>query len=79
MTDKKTAAFSLNRKKLRTARRREGRHLLCTNVTDLLRTNLTDDDPALATARSALEKCAAVQMIDVHLATTNSLQSAKTG
>jgi hypothetical protein len=31
--------FSLNRKKLRTARRREGRYLL--------RTNLTDDDPAL--------------------------------
>ena len=41
MTDKKTAAFtfSLNRKKLRTVRRREGRYLL--------RTNLTDNDPAL--------------------------------
>ena len=41
MTDKQTAAFtfSLNRKKLRTVRRREGRYLL--------RTNLTDNDPAL--------------------------------
>jgi hypothetical protein len=117
--------FSLNRKKLRTTRRREGRYLL--------RTNLTDNDPAqlwqyyiqlvaveeafknlkgdlairpifhkdekrieahifiaflaycmqitltrrlyaLApglTARSALEKFAAVQMIDVHLPTTD--------
>jgi hypothetical protein len=34
--------------------------------------------PGLA-ARSALEKFAAVQMIDVHLPTTNSLRSAKTG
>jgi transposase len=123
--DKETAAFtfSLNRKKLRKTRRREGRYLL--------RTNLTDDDPALLwqyyiqlvaveeafknlkgdlairpifhkdaqrieahifiaflayclqitltrrlhalapglTARSALEKFAAVQMIDVHLPT----------
>ena len=127
VTDKKTAAFtfSLNRKKLRTVRRREGRYLL--------RTNLTDNDPALLwqhyiqlvaveeafknlkgdlairpifhqderrieahifiaflayclhvtlarrlhalapglTARSALEKFAAVQMIDVHLPTTD--------
>ncbi len=127
VTDKKTAAFTfaLNRKKLRTARRREGRYLL--------RTNLTDNDPALLwqyyiqlvaveqafrnlkgdlairpifhqretrieahifiaflayclqvtltrrlhalapglTARSALEKFAAVQMIDVHLPTTD--------
>src|SRR4249920_211299 len=117
--------FALNRKKLRTARRREGRYLL--------RTNLTENDPAqlwqyytqlvvveeafknlkgdlairpifhqqerrveahifiaflayclqitlqrrlhaLATgltARSALEKFAAVQMIDVHLPTTD--------
>ena len=117
--------FSLNRRKLRTARRREGRYLL--------RTNLTDDDPALLwqyyiqlvaveeafknlkgdlairpifhhdesrieahifiaflaycvqitltrrlhalapglTARSALEKFAAIQMIDVHLPTTD--------
>ena len=41
VTDKQTAAFtfSLNRKKLRTVRRREGRYLL--------RTNLTDNDPAL--------------------------------
>ncbi|MGH7881146.1 MAG: IS1634 family transposase, partial [Candidatus Binataceae bacterium] len=125
--DKNSAAltFSLDRKKLRTARRREGRYLL--------RTNLTDDDPALLwqyyvqlvaveeafknlkgdlairpifhqderrieahifvaflaycmqitltrrlhalapglTARSALEKFAAVQMIDVHLPTTD--------
>jgi hypothetical protein len=125
--DKTSAAFtfSLNRKKLRITRRREGRYLL--------RTNLTDDDPAqlwqyyiqlvaveeafknlkgdlairpifhklerrieahifiaflayclqitltrrlyaLApglTARSALEKFAAVQMIDVHLPTTD--------
>ena len=39
--DKKTAAltFSLDRRKLRKARRREGRYLL--------RTNLTDDDPAI--------------------------------
>jgi hypothetical protein len=127
VTDKKTAAFTftLNRKKLRTVRRREGRYLL--------RTNLTDDDPALLwqyyiqlvaveeafrnlkgdlairpifhpretrieahifiafmayclqvtltrrlhalapglTARSALEKFAAVKMIDVHLPTTD--------
>ena len=125
--DKKTGAltFSLDRKKLRKVRRREGRYLL--------RTNLTDDDPAklwqyyvqlvaveeafktlkgdlairpvfhhdekrieahifvaflayclqitltrwlhgLApglTARSALQKFAAVQMIDVHLPTTD--------
>lgn len=127
VTDKHTAAFTfaLNRKKLRTVRRREGRYLL--------RTNLTDKDPALLwqhyiqlvaveeafknlkgdlairpifhkdekrieahifiaflayclhvtlarrlhalapglTARSALEKFAAVQMIDVHLPTTD--------
>src|ERR1700731_3589218 len=117
--------FALNRKKLRVTRRREGRYLL--------RTNLTDNDPALLwqyytqlvaveeafrnlkgdlairpifhqdeqrieahifiaflaycmqitltrrlhalapglTARSALEKFAAVQMIDVHLPTTD--------
>ena len=125
--DEKTGAltFSLERKKLRKVRRREGRYLL--------RTNLTDDDPAklwqyyvqlvaveeafktlkgdlairpvfhqdekrieahifvaflayclqitltrrlhgLApglTARSALQKFAAVQMIDVHLPTTD--------
>ena len=125
--DKQGAAFSfsLNRQKLRKARRREGRYLL--------RTNLTDKDPALLwqyyiqlvaveeafktlkgdlairpvfhqdekrmeahifiaflaycmqvtltrrlyalapglTARSALEKFAAVQMIDVHLPTTD--------
>jgi hypothetical protein len=127
VTDKQTAAFTfaLNRKKLRTIRRREGRYLL--------RTNLTDNDPALLwqyyiqlvaveeafknlkgdlairpifhkdekrieahifiaflayclhvtltrrlhvlapglTARNALEKFAAVQMIDVHLPTTD--------
>jgi len=127
VTDKKTAAFtfSLNRKKLRTVRRREGRYLL--------RANLTDNDPALLwqyyiqlvaveeafrnlkgdlairpifhkdekrieahifiaflayclhvtlthrlhalapglTTRSALEKFAAVQMIDVHLPITD--------
>lgn len=127
VTDKQTAAFtfSLNREKLRAVRRREGRYLL--------RTNLSDDDPALLwqyyiqlvaveeafknlkgdlairpifhkdekrieahifiaflayclhvtlarrlralapglTARSALEKFAAVQMIDVHLPTTD--------
>jgi hypothetical protein len=127
VTDKHSAAFTfaLNRKKLRTVRRREGRYLL--------RTNLTDNDPALLwqyyiqlvaveeafknlkgdlairpifhndekrieahifiaflayclhvtlarrlhalapglTARSALEKFAAVQMIDVHLPTTD--------
>jgi hypothetical protein len=126
--DKHSAAltFSLNRDKLRTARRREGRYLL--------RANLTDKDPALLwryyvqlvaveeafknlkgdlairpifhsdekrveahifiaflayccmqitltrrlhalapglTARSALDKFAAVQMIDVHLPTTD--------
>jgi transposase len=125
--DKESASFtySLNRKKLRTVRRREGRYLL--------RTNLTDNDPALLwqyyiqlvavedafknlkgdlairpifhknerrieahifvaflaycmgitltrrlhalapglTARSALEKFTAVQMIDVHLPTTD--------
>jgi len=125
--DKQTTAFAfaLNRKKLRAIRRREGRYLL--------RTNLTDNDPALLwqyyiqlvaveeafknlkgdlairpifhqdegrieahifvaflayamqitltrrlhalapglTARSALEKFAAVQMIDVHLPTTD--------
>jgi transposase len=127
VTDRKTAAFTfaLDRKKLRTVRRREGRYLL--------RTNLTDNDPALLwqyyiqlvaveeafrnlkgdlairpifhhdekrieahifiaflayclhvtltrrlhalapglSARSALEKFAAVQMIDVHLPTTD--------
>jgi hypothetical protein len=127
VTDKHTAAFTfaLDRRKLRTVRRREGRYLL--------RTNLTDNDPALLwqyyiqlvaveeafrnlkgdlairpifhkdekrieahifiaflayclhvtltrrlhalapglTARSALEKFAAVQMIDVHLPTTD--------
>ncbi|WP_428668399.1 IS1634 family transposase [Reyranella sp.] len=127
VTDKQTATFtfSLNRKKLRIVRRREGRYLL--------RTNLTDNDPALLwqyyiqlvaveeafknlkgdlairpifhhddkrieahifiaflayclhvtlgrrlhalapglTARSALEKFAVVQMIDVHLPTTD--------
>jgi len=127
VTDKQTAAFtfSLNRKKLRIVRRREGRYLL--------RTNLTGNDPALLwqyyiqlvaveeafknlkgdlairpifhkdekrieahifiaflayclhvtlarrlhalapglTTRSALEKFAAVQMIDVHLPTTD--------
>ena len=118
-------SYALNRQKLRTARRREGRYLL--------RTNLTENDPALLwqyyiqlvaveeafknlkgdlairpifhqdergieahifiaflayclqvtlprrlhawrpglTARSALEKFAAVQMIDVHLPTTD--------
>ncbi len=125
--DKQSAAlaYSLDRKKLRIARRREGRYLL--------RTNLTDQDPALLwqyyiqlvaveeafknlkgdlairpifhkderrieahifvaflayclqitltrrlhalapglTARSALEKFAAIQMIDVHLPTTD--------
>ena len=125
--DKNSATFtySLNRKKLRTARRREGRYLL--------RTNITENDPALLwqyyvqlvaveeafknlkddlairpifhkdehrieahifvsflayclyitlqrrlhalapglTARSALEKFAALQMIDVHLPTTD--------
>lgn len=125
--DKQRAAFTyaLNRQKLRTVRRREGRYLL--------RTNLTDNDPALLwqyyiqlvaveeafknlkgdlairpifhkdqqrieahifiaflayclqitltrrlqalapgpTARSALEKFAAAQMIDVHLPTTD--------
>jgi hypothetical protein len=123
--DSAAFTFSLNRKKLRTIRRREGRYLL--------RTNLTDNDPALLwryyiqlvaveeafknlkgdlairpifhqderrieahifiaflaycmqitltrrlyalapglTARSALEKFAAVQMIDVHLPTTD--------
>jgi DDE family transposase len=120
-----TFTYALNRKKLRRARRREGRYLL--------RTNLTENDPALLwqyyiqlvaveqafknlkqdlairpvfhqdehrieahifiaflayclqvtlqlrlhalapglTARSALEKFAAVQMIDVHLPTTD--------
>ena len=116
--DKAGAGFSyaLNRQKLRQIRRREGRYLL--------RTNLTENDPALLwqeafknlkgdlairpifhqgehrveahifiaflayclqitlqrrlhalapglTARSALEKFAAVQMIDVHLPTTD--------
>ena len=125
--DKQTAAltFALNRHKLRKIRRREGRYLL--------RTNLTDNDPALLwqyyiqlvaveeafknlkgdlairpifhkdearieahifiaflayclhvtltrrlhalapglTARSALEKFAAVQMIDIHIPTTD--------
>jgi len=125
--DKQSAAlsFSLNRKKLRTARRREGRYLLRTNLTDndpaqlwqyyiqlvaveeafknlkgdlAIRPIFHQDDKrieahifvaflaycmqitltrrlhALApglTARSALEKFAAVQMIDVHLPTTD--------
>ncbi len=117
--------FALNRKKLRTARRREGRYLLRTNLTDndpaqlwqyymqlvaveeafknlkgdlairpifhhdekrieahifiaflayCLQITLTRRLHALApglTARSALEKFAAVQMIDVHLPTTD--------
>jgi hypothetical protein len=125
--DKESAAltFSLNRKKLRIARRREGRYLLRTNLTgqdpavlwqyyiqlvaveeafknlkgDLairpifhhdqsrieahifiaflayaLQVTLTRRLHALApglTARSALEKFAAAQMIDVHLPTTD--------
>src|ERR1700677_4355510 len=125
--DKDTAAlsFSLNRQKLRIARRREGRYLLRTNLTNqdpallwqyyiqlvaveeafktlkgdlairpifhhdesrieahifvaflayCMQITLTRRLPALApglTARSALEKFAAVQMIDVHLPTTD--------
>src|ERR1700733_11464553 len=125
--DKESAAltFSLNRQKLRIARRREGRYLLRTNLTDkdpavlwqyyvqlvvveeafknlkgdlairpifhhdesrieahifiaflayALQVTLTRRLHALApglTARSALEKFAAVQMIDVHLPTTD--------
>ena len=120
--DKDTAAlsFSLNRQKLRIARRREGRYLLRTNLTNqdppsygsttfnsafktlkgdlaicpifhhdesrieahifvaflayCLQITLTRRLHALApglTARSALEKFAAVQMIDVHLPTTD--------
>jgi hypothetical protein len=125
--DKDTAAlsFSLNRQKLRIARRREGRYLLRTNLTDkdpavlwqyyiqlvaveeafktlkgdlairpifhhdesrieahifvaflayCMQITLTRRLHALApglTARSALEKFAAVQMIDVHLPTTD--------
>jgi len=117
--------FSLNRKKLRTARRREGRYLLRTNLTEndpaqlwqyytqlvaveeafrnlkgdlairpvfhqdekrieahifiaflayCMQITLTRRLHALApglTARSALDKFAAVQMIDVHLPTTD--------
>ncbi len=117
--------FALNRKKLRTGRRREGRYLLRTNLTDndpaqlwqyymqlvaveeafrnlkgdlairpifhqdekrieahifiaflayCMQITLTRRLHALApglTARSALEKFAAVQMIDVHLPTTD--------
>src|SRR6202044_3278628 len=125
--DKESAplTFSLNRQKLRIARRREGRYLLRTNLTDkdpavlwqyyvqlvaveeafknlkgdlairpifhhdesrieahifiaflayALQVTLTRRLHALApglTARSALEKFAAVQMIDVHLPTTD--------
>ena len=125
--DKQSAAlnYSLNRQKLRIARRREGRYLLRTNLTDqdpavlwqyyvqlaaveeafknlkgdlairpifhqderrieahifvaflayALQVTLTRRLHALApglTARSALEKFAAVQMIDVHLPTTD--------
>jgi len=125
--DKQSAAlsYSLNRGKLRIARRREGRYLLRTNLTDqdpavlwqyyvqlvaveeafknlkgdlairpifhkderrieahifvaflayALQITLTRRLHALApglTARSALEKFAAVQMIDVHLPTTD--------
>ena len=125
--DKQSAAlsYSLNRQKLRIARRREGRYLLRTNLTDqdpavlwqyyiqlvavedafknlkgdlairpifhhderrieahifvaflayALQITLTRRLHALApglTARSALEKFAAVQMIDVHLPTTD--------
>ena len=120
--------FALNRKKLRTTRRREGRYLLRTNLTDndpaqlwqyytqlvaveeafrnlkgdlairpvfhqdekrieahifiaflayCMQITLTRRLHALApglTARSALEKFAAVQMIDVHLPTTDGRQ-----
>jgi hypothetical protein len=120
-----TLTYSLDRKKLRIARRREGRYLLRTNLTDndpavlwqyyvqlvaveeafknlkgdlairpifhhdesrieahifiaflayALQVTLTRRLHALApglTARSALEKFAAVQMIDVHLPTTD--------
>ena len=125
--DKQSAAlsYSLNRRKLRIARRREGRYLLRTNLTNqdpavlwqyyvqlvaveeafknlkgdlairpifhqderrieahifvaflayALQVTLTRRLHALApglTARSALEKFAAVQMIDVHLPTTD--------
>jgi hypothetical protein len=130
VTDKHTAAFTfaLDRRKLRTVRRREGRYLLRTNLTDndpavlwqyyiqlvaveeafknlkgdlairpifhkdekrieahifiaftafiayCLHVTLTRRLHALApglTARSTLEKFAAVQMIDVHLPTTD--------
>jgi transposase len=118
-------SFALNRKKLRTTRRREGRYLLRTNLTDndpaqlwqyytqlvaveeafrnlkgdlairpifhqdekrieahifiaflayCMQITLTRRLHALApglTARSAIEKFAAVQMIDVHLPTTD--------
>ena len=120
-----SVTFSLNRKKLRKVRRREGRYLLRTNLTDndpvqlwqyyvqlvaveeafrnlkgdlairpvfhknesrieahifiaflayCMQITLTRRLHALApglTARSALEKFAAVQMIDVHLPTTD--------
>jgi hypothetical protein len=123
--DRPSFTFALNRKKLRTTRRREGRYLLRTNLTDndpaqlwqyyiqlvaveeafrnlkgdlairpifhqdekrieahifiaflayCMQITLTRRLHALApglTARSALEKFAAVQMIDVHLPTTD--------
>jgi hypothetical protein len=123
--ERPTFTFALNRKKLRTTRRREGRYLLRTNLTDndpaqlwqyytqlvaieeafrnlkgdlairpifhhdekridahifiaflayCMQITLTRRLHALApglTARSALEKFAAIQMIDVHLPTTD--------
>jgi hypothetical protein len=123
--ERSSFTFALNRKKLRTARRREGRYLLRTNLTEndpaqlwqyyiqlvvveeafrnlkgdlairpifhkdekrieahvfiaflayCMQITLTRRLHALApglTARSALEKFAAVQMIDVHLPTTD--------
>ena len=123
--ERPTFSFALNRKKLRTSRRREGRYLLRTNLTEndpaqlwqyytqlvaveeafrnlkgdlairpifhqdekrieahifiaflayCMQITLTRRLHALApglTARSALDKFAAVQMIDVHLPTTD--------
>ncbi len=62
-------------KKLKQVRRREGRYLLRTNPTetDCLYVTLGRQLKALApglTARSALEKFAAVQMVDVKIPTT---------
>jgi hypothetical protein len=68
-------SYALNRKKLKDARRREGRYLLRTNlIAYCLHVTLRARLRPLAvglTPRAALDKFAAIQMLDVHFPTTD--------